>query len=267
MPSLARPDGVELHWEAVGSGPAVVLVHHIWSFPELYDGLRDELSRDHSFVTFDPRGAGASTRSGPYDLETDAADLEAVATAAGGAAVALAVGYGFNAAMRVAAARPDVIRALVVVAPSAAGVLPREELRRGEGLIASDSVVEMLRQLLATDVRTALRTVLPLADSTLDEDALRRRVDEVAAYVSQEALIGRAGAWADDDLAGGPELGDRLWIAHSDEHLLFPEMAARVSEVLPRAHIERVDAGPISRPELTAKVVRRAAGSAIRASD
>ena len=39
-------------------------------------------------MIYDPRGCGASTRQGPYDAETDAGDLLAVAEAAGGEALA-----------------------------------------------------------------------------------------------------------------------------------------------------------------------------------
>ncbi len=257
MPSLARPDGAELHWDAIGDGPTVILVQHIWSYPALYEALIVDLSRDHRFVTYDPRGAGESTRMGPYDLETDAADLEAVVEAAAGADVAFALGFGFNVAVRVAARRPDLIRSLLVGTPTAGGVLPRAELPAGEGLIASDSVVEMLRRLVATDFRAALRTLVPAANPALSEEELRQRVDAVAAYTSQDAVIGRTDAWMSDDLRDVAALGDRLWVAYGEEYVLLPEMAARVREVLPDAHLEKAAEGPISRPDLAAATVRR----------
>ena len=104
---LQRPDGAEIHWEEQGEGPTVVLTHHtLWSYPAIYGDLIADLARDHRVIVYDPRGCGRSSRRGPYDADTDAGDLEAVAEAAGGAAVAIAVGDGVNRACRVAAIVP-----------------------------------------------------------------------------------------------------------------------------------------------------------------
>ena len=92
MPKLERPDDIEIHWDARGEGPAVLIVHQLlWSYPHVYADLIEDLARDHRVVTYDPRGCGSSTRRGPYDPATDTADLEAVAEAAGAPAVAVAV--------------------------------------------------------------------------------------------------------------------------------------------------------------------------------
>ena len=44
----------------------------------MFDGLIDDLVTDHRVVTYDLRGSGQSTRQGPYDVDTDAADLAAL---------------------------------------------------------------------------------------------------------------------------------------------------------------------------------------------
>jgi hypothetical protein len=36
MPRIAREDGVEIHWEAGGEGPAVVVVPHWSGVPEVF---------------------------------------------------------------------------------------------------------------------------------------------------------------------------------------------------------------------------------------
>ena len=200
MGSLERPGAVEIHWDSQGSGPAVVIAHQLlWSYPQIYEELIRDLARDHRVVTYDPRGCGRSSEQGPYDAETDAGDLLAVVDAAGGHAVAIAVGYGYNVAVRVAARRADLITALVTVQPAAAALLPRSELRESGVLAASDSVVEMLMQMMSSDPRTALRTVLAATNPELDEDGLRQRLDRVSEYVSAEAAQERAAAWLADD--------------------------------------------------------------------
>ena len=260
MPAVERSDDVEVHWEERGRGPLVLIVHQVlWSHPGVYAELIGDLARDHRVVTYDARGCGSSTRKGPYDAETDASDLLAVAEAAGGRAVALAVGYGFNLAVRVAAARPDLIETVLSVQPAAAAVLPRSELRQSGVMAGSDSVMEMFLQMMSTDPRTALRTIVAATNPGMDEETLRERVAFVSAYISPEAAPERAEAWLQDDPSEQVrELGDRLWILHDAAEPLFEgALAARVAELYPEAHIEEVLGGPITRPDLTAERVRR----------
>jgi pimeloyl-ACP methyl ester carboxylesterase len=260
LSELERPDGVQVHWEERGSGPLVLIVHQIlWSHPGVYEELIGELARDQRVVTYDARGCGSSTRKRPYDADTDAGDLLAVAEAAGGRAVALAVGYGFNIAVRVAAARPDLIETVLSVQPAAAAVLPRSELRGSGVLAGSDSVMEMWMQMMSTDPRTALRTIVAASNPGLDEDTLRERVAVVSAYISPEAAPERAENWLQDDPSEQVrELGDRLWILHDAAEPLFEgALVARVAELYPEAHIEEVRGGPVSRPDLVAEKIRR----------
>lgn len=252
----------DIHWEAQGSGPPVLIVHQVlWSYPQVYADLIEDLARDHRVVTYDPRGCGASTREGPYDTHTDAGDLLGVAEAAGGGATAITVGYGFNIGARVGAERPDLISTVVSIQPAAAAMLPRSELRESGVMAASDSVIEMLMGMLTSDPRTALRTILSATNPDLSEDEVRDRVDRVSEYMEPEAARDRAEAWlADDPSRHARALGDRLWILHSGTEQLFEgTLAARVAEVYPEAHIEQLEGGPISEPGLVAERIRRLA--------
>lgn len=263
MTLLARPDGVDIFWETRGEGPGVVLAHHtLWSMPAIYAELMDDLARDHQVVVYDPRGCGQSSARGPYEFDTDAADLQAVLETAGGAAVAIAIGDGVNRAARVAAARRDLIDSLIAIVPGAAALLPREELK-GSGLIAgSDSVIEMLLRMMEADPRAALRSLVTASNPDLDEEQLRERVDRVAGYVTAEAGAGRTQAWLGDNLLGPLQsLGDRVRIIHGGVDPLFEgALGARVAEAFPEARVEALADGPVSRPDLTAAVVRSLSG-------
>jgi pimeloyl-ACP methyl ester carboxylesterase len=264
VPTVERPQEIEIHWDGRGRGPGVLIAHQLlWSYPQVYVDLLRDLAGDHHVVTYDPRGCGDSSRRGPYDAETDAGDLLAVAEAAGPPAVALAVGYGYNVAVRVAARRPDIVSALVAVQPAAAAMLPRSELKDSGVLAGSDSVIEMLMQMMNSDPRTALRTVLAATNPNLDDDELRERLDRVSAHISPEAAHDRAQAWIEDDpTEHARALGDRLLILHSGAEELFEgALAARVSELYPSAQIEQIPGGPISSPHVVADRIRRLTGA------
>jgi hypothetical protein len=101
MPQLARPGGVMIHWDGLGSGPLVLLAPNANSEPSVYDPLEAELIGDHRVMRYDDRGTGASDRAGPFDMETGADDLEAVFEQAGAPGVVVTIGDAVHPAARV----------------------------------------------------------------------------------------------------------------------------------------------------------------------
>src|SRR5436190_1390350 len=131
---------------------------------------------------------GRPTRRGPYDLETDCADLEALLEAVGGATALIAVADSANRGTRVAARRPDLGGALVCL-----GTAPfaRASLLGREGMIASDSVVDAFIEMLSRDYRGALRTLLAATNEQMSDEELQERVRTQLDYCPQEAALGR----------------------------------------------------------------------------
>ena len=260
MPHLERPGGVKIHWEERGSGPLVVLSPYAMSVPQVFDPLEAELSEDHRILRYDDRGTGASGRTGPYDMETGADDLEAVLDEAGGPAVLLSLGDAVHRAARVAARRLDLVDAIVAPGGSPAG---RAQLAGTDSMVASDSVLEALLSMGEKDFRGALRTVVDAGNPQMTDDDVRERVKLQTEYQSHDAVVARWRAWAEDDATeAGRECGGRLWILYSEDMTggWFPsgEEANRVARRLfPEAHVEEVADGMISRPDLIAGVVRR----------
>lgn len=255
MPSLQRPGGVEIHWEERGEGPLVLFLSHCLAHPGVYQGLIDELARDHRVVTYDPRGAGKSSRKGPYDVSVDVQDLEALVRELDGGAVAVGLGDGRDLAARVAHAHPDLIEA--VVGCDASPVI--QAMGELETPSASQSVLEAVVGLAGSNLRVAVRSILEFTNPAVPEDEMRERIDALVAYWSPEA-VGERAQWfvRKDAIAVARSIGDRLWIAFWESVWAPPGVAARVRELLPEARLHPVGGGPISRPDLTAAVVRQA---------
>jgi pimeloyl-ACP methyl ester carboxylesterase len=260
MPSLIRPDGVELHWEERGSGPPVVLVCACMSFPAVFEDLVALMAQDQRVVTYDPRGTGLSTRSGPYETATDDADLEALLDEVGPAAL-VTFGDGCNRGVRVAARRPELVSAVITPGGNPLG---RSVLGNSEGLAASQSVLSALIEMMRTDYRAALRTINSTTNPQMNEDQVRERVDLTAEYSPQDVTLTRLLAWIEDDASEAAlAVGDKLWLLHHAHNAWFPlDVLEPTRQALPEAHVEQVDDGPLSRPDITAALVRQLVAAA-----
>lgn len=260
MPWVERDDGTRIWWDAQGDGPPVLFAHGYIQHPGIFAALTDELARDHRLIQYDARGAGKSSRTGPYDMQTDVADMEAVLEEAGPVAAILANGDAANRAVHVAAKRPDLAPAVVSMEtlPLTAG-----DVDGVEALVGSGGVLSALEAMMRTDYRAGLRAAIEPGNPGMPQEGLRERIDELVAYIGQDAGIGRLDGWIRDD--AGPDavkLGDRLTIAYEGSGGWFPaglHEAAR--QTLPEARFEKLEGGAISRPELTAAVVRSITGA------
>ena len=256
MPLIRRPDGAEIYWEERGAGPLVVFVTAFFGYPEVFEGLIDDLAADHRVVLYHVRGTGKSSRVDRYDLDVDADDLAGLLEDLGEPAVLVPFADGSIRSVRAALRIPELVRAIVSPGGNPVG---RREIRGSDGLAASDSVIDALVGMMEADYRTALRTMIDTANPQLEEDELRDRVDRSAEFCPREAALPRLRQWVEDD--GTEEaraLGDRLWLLEHGQNPWFPiAIVERTRELLPEAHVESVEDGPISRPDITASFIRR----------
>jgi hypothetical protein len=130
-------------------------------------------------------------------------------------------------------------------------------------MVASDTVLDALMSMGETDYRGAIRTIITAGNPQMSEDEVRERVRLQIDYQPRETIVARWRAWAEDDATeAGRACGERLWILVSEGTTggWFPAgtEAMRISRRLfPMAHVEELDDGIISRPDLFAGVVRR----------
>jgi pimeloyl-ACP methyl ester carboxylesterase len=260
MPFLQRDDGVKIHWEARGQGPPVVLASYWSGHPGVYRALLDDLSADHRTVTYDARGCGQSTRRGPYDMETQTADLAAVVEAAGPPAVVIATADGANHAARLPARHRDLVHRVVALGTAPLGL---KSLKGKEGMIGSDTVVGAFLDMVERDYRGAMRTLLTATNPQMSEEELRERVAFQVGYCPREAALGRLRAWLEDDpIEAARAAGSRLVVLASIDVAgawlpPFAELQEMIRSELPEARLEVIEDGPVSRPDLTAAAVRQ----------
>jgi pimeloyl-ACP methyl ester carboxylesterase len=259
--AVSAPDGVQLHVDVRGDGPLVVLAPGLWSPPQVYAPLLDDLATDHRVVTYDPRGAGRSGGDGPHDLATDLADLAAIVEANGGPATFVTIGAGSTLALHLANQRPELGRAVICAAGSPVN---REVARGSESIAGSRSVFDLLSEMAQRDFRGFLRSIVTSTNPQLDESGVIDRVRLVADYTSHDAMLTRLQAWLGDDaVATSLAAGDRLTILlHGDDEWTSANAVPATRELLPDAEVLEVEDGPLSRPDITAAIVRRKTGVA-----
>jgi pimeloyl-ACP methyl ester carboxylesterase len=261
MATVTARDGVVLHVDARGDGPLVVLAHGLWAPPDVLAALRDDLAADHRVLTYDARGTGQSDQTGPYDLATDVADLAEIIGAHGPPATFVGVGAGSTVALHVVAAHPDL--ATAVLCPSGSPVNMVVGAGR-EGIAGSRSVFHLLSEQAQRDYRGFLRSIVSSTNPQLDDDGVSERVNHVVEYIPHEVMLERMRAWLGVDaaamcLAAGPRL--TILLHEADPWTSVGALEA-TRELLPEAQVLEVEDGPLSRPDITADVVRRITGVA-----
>lgn len=263
MPTLTRPDGVEIHWEEWGEGSLLVLAAYWSGHPGVHQGLTSDLARDHRVVTYDARGTGGSSRTGPYDIETDRADLEALIEEAGEAAAVASVANGANVATHLAARRPDLVSRVFSMGTAPIWVGAFED---AEGMLSSDTVRDAFVEMMGRDYRGALRNLLGVTNPQMSEDEVRERVAFQTDYCPQAAATARVRAWIEDDPSDDARaLGRRLVVLRGRDVAgpwLPPEqdLDQLIARLIPEARVEDLPEGPVSRPDLAAGVMRRIVG-------
>lgn len=265
VPFVDREDGVRLFWEQDGDGPGLLVSHSYIQHPEVLDGLVAELRGGHRLIRYDARGAGESTRRGPYDMRTDVADLIAVAEAAGPIAAVVANGDATNRCVHAAAQRPELIPYVISIesVPLARGLAAGTE-----SLISSASVLDALVGMMRADYRSGLTAAITRGNPDSSAGEVRARVDATAAYIDHEASLARLEQWIDDDPGDDPRsLGQRLVIAYEGAGAWFPsELTELGTSILPDAQFVKLEGGALTRPDLTAAVIRSVTGVKATAS-
>lgn len=118
MPKINR-DGVEIHYEVHGSGPAMLLTHGYSSTSAMWQGQIEALSKHHELVLWDMRGHGQSDYpddASAYSEALTVGDMAALLDQVG-AKSAIVGGLSLGGYMSLAfyRAHPERVRALLII--------------------------------------------------------------------------------------------------------------------------------------------------------
>lgn len=197
----AQINGVRIAYRAAGRGEPLVLVHGSWGSHHNWDPVVPGLSAHHRVVSYDRRGHSESERpAGQGTFAEDVADLAALVETLD-VAPAWVVGNSVGAVitLQLAAARPDLLRGVIVHEPPLRGPLSEggadellrmvlELIRAGDHAGAAERFVddvalgpgawaqlpERMRATMVDNAPTYLDEELAPDSRTVDEDALAR---------------------------------------------------------------------------------------------
>jgi pimeloyl-ACP methyl ester carboxylesterase len=145
---------MNLYVETTGDGEPVVFVHGSWSDHHAWDAVVPELPAGFKAVTYDRRGHSASTGEG--SLLDDIADLEGIIEEP---AHLVGSSLGAQIALRLAIARPDLVRSLALHEPGFWSLEP------------GDASIQAMQ--------ASLRQALAMIEQGRDEDGARAFADLV----------------------------------------------------------------------------------------
>jgi 3-oxoadipate enol-lactonase len=211
-----------------GSGPAFVYVCGIEGSGKLFYKQAEDLSRDHTVVSFPLR------RDGRYEMSRLVEDLAWVISEAGGRATVLGESFGGLLTMAAALEHPELFERIILV-----NTFPhfRQRLKIHAGCLLFRAFYPMLKAHRTRGARHVL-----FSPDVGEED--RRLFREHTADVGREGYISRLRIIRDTDLR--PRLGGlktpALVVAGTADRFLDSERAARqMASLLPRARLKLLE--------------------------
>ncbi len=239
--SSSRINEVSIYWEMAGSvGDPLVLVHGSWGDHLNWASVVPELSRSFRVLTYDRRGHSQSERpAGQGSVRDDVADLAALLEELGHSP-AHVVGSSFGSAivLRLAAARPELFRSLVVHEPPLFGLLKDEPETKQALAAARERIAAVISLLTAGDwaggARQFVETIAfgPGAWAELPESV-------------RETFIFNAPTWLDEvrdpealemDPGGLRQFSAPALLTIGDQSApFFPVVVDRIADVMPHA--------------------------------
>jgi pimeloyl-ACP methyl ester carboxylesterase len=243
----ARPfvagEGLAIHGETAGEGPAVVLCHGVTATRRyVLHGSRALERAGHAVVSYDARGHGESDPAPPgqsYGYPELVGDLETVVAAEIGEEPFVLGGHSMGAHTAVAYAlrHPERLAGLVVIGPVYAGEIPPQAVAYWDGLAAAleEGGVEGFLDYLDLNQRTDPSWQQTVRRFTRERMLLHRHPEAVAAALREMPRSRPFGPIADLESLDVPAL---VVASHDGPDPGHPRAVAELyAEHLPQARL------------------------------
>lgn len=239
---FARVNGVRIAYESTGDAEVpLVLVHGSWGSHGNWDAVVDGLARDLHVVTYDRRGHSDSERPpGQGSFREDAADLAALIESLG-LAPAWVAGNSAGAAitLQFAAARPDLLRGIIVHEPPLWSLLSEGSPEAAAfAAVETGPIAAVLRRIAAGDHAGAAELFVEevaLGPGSWAQMPERMRQTFMA---NAETFLDEANdpdASTIDEAALGRYRGPALLTSGSESPPIFRPVLTRLAQLLPQA--------------------------------
>ena len=154
MPHVTSKDGTPIAYDRSGQGVALILVDGALCYRSFgpMPKLAPHLTPHFTVITYDRRGRGESGDKGPYAVEREVEDIEALIREAGGSAFVFGISSGAALALE-AGAKSSAIKKLVVyeapfIVDDTRAPLGKDYARTMKDLIAADKRGDAVRHFM-----------------------------------------------------------------------------------------------------------------------
>lgn len=140
MPTLVSRDGTTIGYDAMGSGPVIILVAGATQYRAIDQNtpkMIEMLASQFTVVNFDRRGRGESTDTLPYAVAREIEDIEALVDAFGGRAGLYGMSSGAVLALEAGVALPGKVTSVLLYEPPVDVEQTTEDLWKQHGEVAA----------------------------------------------------------------------------------------------------------------------------------
>ncbi|ASR04136.1 MULTISPECIES: alpha/beta fold hydrolase [Gordonia] len=260
-PSTARVNGIDISYSVAGSGPLVVMVMGTGSPGRVWKANQEPalVKAGYTVVTFDNRGIAPSSECAEgFSLDDMVADTAALIEHLGrGPAIVVGTSLGARITQELALARPDVVKAAVLIATYGRNTPLQEAISAGERALYDNKIK------LPPEYEAAITAHLNLSPHTLDDDRSARDWLDIISFSPQTITPGVRAQLElhnkeSDRLSAYRNITrPTLVVGFADDRTLPPKLAREVAEAIPGAEYVQIErAGHFGYLEQPAEVNR-----------
>ncbi|MCX2753286.1 alpha/beta fold hydrolase [Gordonia sp. JH63] len=260
-PSTARVNGIDISYSLAGSGPLVVMVMGTGSPGRVWKAHQEPalVKAGFTVVTFDNRGVAPSSECAEgFTLDDMVADTAALIEHLGrGPAIVIGTSLGARITQELALARPDVVKAAVMVATYGRNTPLQEAISAGERALYDNKIK------LPPEYEAAITAHLNLSPHTLDDDRTARDWLDIIGFSPQTITPGVRAQLELHNKESNRLAAYRgitrpaLVVGFADDRTLPAKLAREVAEAIPGAeYVEIERAGHFGYLEQPAEVNR-----------